>query len=43
MLENMVGFTRVKVNGEAIKKRPLRNGDQIQVVSSLFRYERPKG
>jgi len=43
VLENKAVFTRVKVNGEAIKKRPLRNGDQIQVGSSLFRYERPKG
>lgn len=42
VLENKAVFTRVKVNGEAIKKRPLRNGDQIQVGSSLFRYERPK-
>lgn len=42
VLENKALFTRVKVNGESIKKRPLVNGDRIQVGASLFRYERPK-
>ena len=40
-LENKAIFTRVKVNGEMIKRRPLVNGDQVQVGSTRFRYERP--
>ena len=42
VLENKAIFTRVKVNGEMIKRRPLVNGDQVQVGSTRFRYERPK-
>jgi pSer/pThr/pTyr-binding forkhead associated (FHA) protein len=42
VLENKAIFTRVKVNGESVKRRPLANGDKVQVGASIFRYERPK-
>lgn len=42
VLENKATFTKVQVNGESIKNRPLANGDRIRVGSTLFRYERPK-
>ena len=42
ILEKKAIFTRVKVNGESVSRRPLGNGDRLQVGASLFRYERPK-